>query len=180
MNSNDDLQELAARIPRANAERFAALVALTDAFCDARLTPEYKELCRRMAAAVCRKKSLALTGKIDAWAAGIAHAVGRVNFLGDPSQTPHRKAAEVATCFGVSTATMQAKTRVVWQALKLMPMHPNWCLPGMLDDNPTIWLLMVDGVVIDIRTAPRELQVAAFEKGFIPYIPADRMDAGME
>jgi hypothetical protein len=27
---------------------------------------------------------------------------------------------------------------------------------------------------MDIRAAPRELQVEAFEKGLIPYIPADQ------
>jgi len=33
---------------------------------------------------------------------------------------------------------------------------------------------MVNGFVIDIRLAPRDAQVAAYEKGLIPYIPADR------
>jgi hypothetical protein len=32
---------------------------------------------------------------------------------------------------------------------------------------------MVDGMVVDIRRMPRELQEAAFAKGLIPYIPAD-------
>jgi hypothetical protein len=29
---------------------------------------------------------------------------------------------------------------------------------------------------VDIRECPREVQEVAFEKGLIPYIPADRQD----
>jgi hypothetical protein len=32
----------------------------------------------------------------------------------------------------------------------------------------------LNGLMMDIRRAPRDAQVAAFEKGLIPYIPADR------
>jgi len=35
-------------------------------------------------------------------------------------------------------------------------------------------MLEVNGFLMDIRSAPRELQEVAFEKGLIPYIPADR------
>ena len=35
-------------------------------------------------------------------------------------------------------------------------------------------LLEVNGLITDIRSCPREAQVVAFEKGLIPYIPADR------
>jgi hypothetical protein len=40
--------------------------------------------------------------------------------------------------------------------------------------NPLVWMLSVDGFVIDIRYAPVELQRAAFAKGLIPFVPADR------
>jgi hypothetical protein len=43
-----------------------------------------------------------------------------------------------------------------------------------MDDNPVAWTLEVNGFIMDIRHAPRELQEAAFEKGLTPYIPADR------
>ncbi|MFT5327634.1 MAG: hypothetical protein ACI8P0_005526, partial [Planctomycetaceae bacterium] len=42
------------------------------------------------------------------------------------------------------------------------------------DSNPLIWMVEVDGFIMDLRSAPRELQEAAFEEGLIPYIPADR------
>jgi hypothetical protein len=40
--------------------------------------------------------------------------------------------------------------------------------------------LEVNGFLRDIRHAPRELQEAAFAKGLIPYIPADRAEVGEE
>jgi hypothetical protein len=43
-----------------------------------------------------------------------------------------------------------------------------------LADNPLIWLLQVNGFIIDIGDAPVEVQQAAFERGLIPYLPADR------
>ena len=36
-----------------------------------------------------------------------------------------------------------------------------------------VWMLEVNGLMMDARTAPREIQQAAFEQGLIPYIPAD-------
>jgi hypothetical protein len=55
-----------------------------------------------------------------------------------------------------------------------MPFHPDWCLPSRLEDNPLVWMLEVNGLLIDVRHAPREVQVEAYEQGLIPYVPADR------
>ena len=171
---DDDLRELMAEVPESYATRFTDLVGLTDTFCDAHLNAEYKGLCREMAVAVCQKGSPVLRGKTEGWAAGIVYALGRVNFLGDPSQTPHMKSTEIAKGFGVSMATMQAKAKIIREGLDLIPFHPDWCLPSKLDDNPLVWMLEVNGLLVDIRYAPRAAQVVAYEKGLIPYIPADR------
>jgi len=171
--AHNALDELIAEVPKAYADRFTDLVDLTDAFCDMHLNDEYKGLCREMAVAVCQRGSPVLKGQTDGWAAGIVHALGRVNFLGDSSQSPHMKPADIAEGFGVSTATMQARTKAIWEGLRLMQLHPDWCLPSKVGDNPMIWMLSVNGFIMDIRSAPREAQVAAYEQGLIPYIPAD-------
>ncbi len=57
---------------------------------------------------------------------------------------------------------------------KMYQLDPNWTLPSRLDDNPMVWMLQVNGFMLDVRDAPRELQEVAFNKGLIPYIPADR------
>ena len=45
-------------------------------------------------------------------------------------------------------------------------------LPGLIASNPLVWMAEVNGLVVDLRTMPREVQEAAFAKGIIPYIPA--------
>jgi hypothetical protein len=58
--------------------------------------------------------------------------------------------------------------------LKMYQLDPNWTLPSRLDDNPMVWMLQVNGFMVDVRHAPREVQEIAFNKGLIPYIPADK------
>ena len=61
--------------------------------------------------------------------------------------------------------------------LRIHQLDPRWTLPSRMDDNPLIWLVEVDGFVLDLRREPRHLQEIAFNKGLIPYIPADRETA---
>jgi len=84
------------------------------------------------------------------------------------------RTVEIAKGFGVSVATMQAKAKAIGVGLDLIPFHPDWSLPSTMDDNPIVWMLEVNGILMDVRMAPRQAQVAAYEKGLIPYIPADR------
>jgi hypothetical protein len=44
----------------------------------------------------------------------------------------------------------------------------------LVEKNPLVW--MADGLLVDLRDMPREVQEIAFEDGLIPYIPADRKD----
>ena len=44
----------------------------------------------------------------------------------------------------------------------------------MLDQNPLVWMAEVNGMLVDLRHMPRKVQEIAFQKGMIPYIPADQ------
>ena len=157
------------------------IVALTDAVCRENLDDEYGELCRRLAGKLARKRPSPLTsGKAGSWASGIVRTIGWVNFLGDPSQPHHMKLTDIDEGFGVSEATGSAKSRAIRDLLKVHPLDPEWTLPSRMEENPLIWLLEVNGLVTDIRRCPREAQVVAFEKGLIPYVPADRADESDE
>jgi len=149
------------------------IVELTDAFCKKYLNDDYRELCEDMALAAYEEGLPLHSGKPVGWASGIVYALGRVNFLQDPAQSPHMTTAQIAEGFGVSQATMMAKSKIIREALDLFQMHPDWCVPAMLENNPLVWMLSVNGVVMDIRLAPREAQEEAYRLGFIPYIPAD-------
>lgn len=153
----------------------AAIVEMTDAFCGNHLNDEYAGLCRDMAATLARKRpSPLLRGRLEAWACGIVRAVGWVNFLDDSTRKPHLELPFIDQAFGVAESTGQGKSRLIREMLRIRTFDPKWTLPSGMADNPRIWLLSVNGIIIDIRRAPRELQVDAFEQGLIPYIPADR------
>ena len=154
------------------AEKFAAIAALTDAFCEKHLNEEYRQLIRHVVGALARKRpSPLLKGKENVWAAAATHSVGRVNFLDDSSQNPHCKPKIIYEFFGIAESTGQNKSKEIRDVLKMGPMSPDWTLRSRLADNPMVWMLQVDGLMIDIRRAPIELQRLAFEKGLIPFIP---------
>ena len=43
----------------------------------------------------------------------------------------------------------------------------------LVEKNPLVWMAEVNGLLVDLRNMPREIQKIAFEDGLIPYIPAD-------
>ena len=162
----------APRVPKAQQEKHSAVRLLTDAFCEAHLTEEYADLARQLTAALCRKRPTPLArGSEAGWAAGIIHALGVVNFLFDRDQTPHLMPKALYESFGVSESTGSAKSRAVREALSMGPFDPDWTLPSRIAGNPVVWMVMVDGLVVDIRDMPREMQEAAYEQGVIPYLP---------
>jgi hypothetical protein len=161
------------QVPKDMQARFDDITRLTDAFSQAHLHDEYASLCRELTATLCRKRPSPLSqGKAATWACGIIHALGTVNFLFDASQTPHVPASQIASYFGLSSSTMQAKSKQIRDLLGMYQMDPDWTLPSMVDQNPLIWMLEVNGFIIDVRHAPREIQEEALRRGLIPYIPA--------
>ena len=82
--------------------------------------------------------------------------------------------AEVCAAFGVGQSTASAKAKVISDALRTNRMDPTWMLQSFVDRNPLVWMAEVNGMLVDLRDMPREVQVIAYEKGLIPYIPADR------
>ncbi|MEI7695590.1 MAG: DUF6398 domain-containing protein [Chlorobium sp.] len=162
-------------VPKALEPAFSAIVNLTESICKQHLNSDYATLARRLAAALARKRpSPIMRGKPEIWACGILYALGTVNFLFDKTQTPHLRADELCAVCGVSKSSGENKGKLIRDLLNMYPLDPNWCLPGHVDNNPLIWTLQVNGFMVDIRSMPREVQVIAYEKGLIPYIPADQ------
>ena len=165
------------RVPAALREKFDTLSQATDAFCDQRLNDEYKTMIRSGLAALSRKRPSPLfKGKDQAWAAGLVHAVGRVNFLFDPAQPPYCKAAEIWAHFGVGASTGQAKSREAQNALGMSQNSSEWTVASNLDKNPLVWMLQVNGLMVDVRYLPLEVQEIALARGLIPYIPGQKED----
>ena len=159
-------------VPKKMQTRYDEITSLTDAFCQAHLTDEYAQLCRKLAAKLSRKRPSPLAGgRSKSWAAAILYTIARVNFLFDKSQTPHIRADELCRKIGVSQGTASAKSTQIMDMLGIFQLHPDWSLPSQMDDNPMAWMIMVNGLIVDVRSMPRAIQEEAYRKGLIPYIP---------
>ena len=164
-----------ARIPEKIRLIYDAIAALIDPFCRDHLNEEYRVICMRMLGVLARKRPTPLVnGKPNSWAAGIVRAVGWVNFLHDKSQTPHMKSSEIDKHFGISEATGQNRGKQIRDLLKTSGMDPEWTLPSRMDQNPLVWMIQVNGLLMDARYAPREVQEIAVQKGLIPYLPKSK------
>lgn len=155
------------------------ILNMIDQFCREHLNEEYAALCRKLAEKLGRKRpSPLLSGKPATWACGIIRTIGWVNYLDDRSQTPHMKLTAIDKAFGVGESTGQGKSKAIRSMLRIRQFDHNWMLRNRIDKNPLIWMLEVNGFIMDIRHCPREAQEIAFERGLIPYIPETSTDVG--
>ena len=163
------------QVPAAVEPLFTAIVSLTDAFCRDALNEECADMCRKVAATLARKRPTPLVnGKVQTWACGIVYVVGQVNFLFDKSKAVHTTADELTAAFGIAKSTASNKAKDIRTLLKMGMFDHKWTLPSELDKSGLVWMISVDGLIVDVRYCSREIQEEAFRKGYIPYIPADR------
>jgi hypothetical protein len=82
---------------------------------------------------------------------------------------PHMRAAELSKLLGVPQATMCNKANQIRKLLELRsPLDPEFSRQDLVEDHPTAWLVQVDGLIVDARTLPDELQQQARQLGLIP------------
>ncbi|HLD95918.1 MAG TPA: DUF6398 domain-containing protein [Alphaproteobacteria bacterium] len=163
------------KVPETVKVPFTAICDTILHLCETKLNQEYFEACVELSAKLARKRpSPLLHGNIKTWTAGVVHAIGLVNFLFDKSQTPYMSAADLCDWFELGQSTINGKSKVIRDMFKMSQLGPKWCLPSRLEEHPTVWLVSVDGYIIDIRDADKDLQLAAYEAGVIPYLPGHK------
>ncbi len=137
----DDAQELAKlQVPVEVRSRVSEILAIADQACLACLDEEYAQLCARLVARLSRKRPSPLVrADTRIWAAGAIYALGRVNFLFDPSQRPHVSADQLATHLGVVKSSMASKAALIRKALGLGVYEPDLTRRSMLEQHPLAW-----------------------------------------
>jgi len=159
-------------VPHAVRPYADRIVAVTDEVCREHLDVEYADLCRRVVGRLGRKRpSPLMRGDLGIWAAGVVYAVGQVNFVFDPAQTPHATADQLSGWLGVKKTTMANKSKLIRDTLELSHFDHEFMRRDLVEADPLTWLLEVEGLLVDIRHAPVRLQVRAFELGLIPFVP---------
>jgi hypothetical protein len=164
------------RIPSAMRDRAQAIIDITDRACHEHLDDEYGQIARQLVARLARKRPSPLArGYAGIWAAGVVYAIGQINFLFDPTQTPHLTAKQLAERLGVVQTTMANKAGLINRTLDIGIFEPDLTREAMLVQHPMAWIVEVDGLLIDARTLPPELQDEARRRGLIPDL--DRLRA---
>ena len=162
-------------VPQPMQPVYDEITRLTDAVCRDHIDEEFALLCRRLTAALARKRPSPLArGKKEVWACAITYALGQINFLFDRTQTPHTTPSELCALFGVVQSTGSNKAKQIRDLFKMSYFDAQWSRPSKMDDNPTAWMVMVNGLIMDVRALPREIQEEAYRKGLIPYLPGQK------
>jgi hypothetical protein len=156
-------------------DRAQAIIGITDAACSEHVDDEYGRLARTLVARLARNRPSPLArGDVRIWAAGAVYALGQINFLFDRSQTPHMTADELAEALGVVKTTMANKAGLINRTLGLGVFEPELTRVAVLEQHPLAWLVEVDGLIVDARSLPPELQDEARRRGLIPDLQALR------
>ncbi len=165
-------EEKSYRVPKKMRSKYEAIVEMTDDFCQAHFDDDYADLCRRLTAALSRKRPSPLArGRTKNWAGAVLYTIGRVNFLFDEDQTPYMRATELCELMDVNQSTVRSKSIDIMDMLDIIHLDPDWTLPNLMNDNPLAWYVSVNGIIMDARGLPREIQEEVLRKGLIPYIP---------
>ena len=53
--------------------------------------------------------------------------------------------------FGIAESTGAAKLKTIRTMFRIRQFDPKWTLPSKMDDNPMVWMLEVNGFLMDIR-----------------------------
>jgi len=163
------------KVPIALRDRTREILAITDEACASHLDGEYAELCRVLVARLARKRPSPLVrGEARIWAAGAIYAVGQVNFLFDRTQQPHLSADQLADRLGVVKATMANKAALINKALDIGIFEPDLTRSTVLEQHPGAWIVELNGLLVDARTLPDDLQQQARRLGLIPDLDAPR------
>jgi hypothetical protein len=160
------------KIPNNMQQCFNAISELTDNYCKSVLSDEYAELVKSVLATLCRKRpSPLLSGSIEVWGCGVIYALGQVNFLFDKTQTPHTTYDELCKWFKVAKSTASNKAKVIRDLLKMDYYNHEWKLKSKMETTSFVWMVEYKGFVVDARTLPLDVQIVAYQKGMIPYVP---------
>lgn len=164
------------RIPTSVRPHAEGVIAVTDAVCGEHLDIVYADLCRRLVGKLARKRpSPLIRGDRNIWAAGVLYCLGQVNFIFDRSQSPHATADELSAWLGVKKTTMANKARLIRESAGVSDYNAEFIRPDVIESVGLVWLVLLDGMIVDARYLPLHLQIEAFDNGLIPYVPSIRI-----
>jgi hypothetical protein len=108
------------KVPLAMVNKYNQIAEPIGRFCDEKLNEDLKILCWRALAKLARKRSSPIiAGKPLLWSAGIAYAIGSINFVFDKAQSYYLHSDEFEKWFGISKKSISSKALSVKKLLDL-------------------------------------------------------------
>ena len=83
-------------------------------------------------------------------------------------------AQELVEPFGVAPSTAASKAAQIKKMFKINYFNSEWCLPSRMDNNMGLWMVEVNGLLVDARYLSPKLQKICYARGLIPYVYAER------
>ena len=140
-------------------EKMQKLIEMTAGFCDEYLDEDYKQLCEKLIRKMSRRRNVPFfSGRIEIWAAAIVYAIGSINFLFDQSFEPYAGGDDICNYFGTSNSTTSQKAKVIRDMFKYGYWDKEFSTSHMMQSSPFSNLMMVNGLIVDKRTLPPEIQ----------------------
>lgn len=163
------------KIPSQMQPIYNEIAGMIEEYCEKYLNEEYKTLCLRLLEKLCSKRpSPLLKGRYNTWAAGIVYAIASNNFIFDKSMSTHRTADELSRPFGIAPSTAGNKAGEIRKLVSISPWNTEWMLQELIEDNRAVWMLSVDGFIVDARDLPPDIQQEIVHRGLIPYVPSPK------
>ena len=72
----------------------------------------------------------------------------------------------------MAKSTAASKSAEIRKTLKISRAKAEWTLESQVGRNPFLWMITVNGLPVDARCLPPAMQLIAYQKGLIPYVPA--------
>jgi Domain of unknown function (DUF6398) len=160
------------QIPESLRGHCEEIFKITDVFCAEHLDAEYGQLCRKLIAKLARKRPSPLArGNPRIWAATALYVIGGINFLSDRAQDIFMTSDRLSALTGVSKSTLSNRGKQVRELLQVQHFDPEFSRRKLLVNNPIAWLVEFNGLAVDARTLPPEIQADARRRGLIPDLP---------
>jgi hypothetical protein len=140
-------------------EKAEKLIQMTAEFCKKYLDEDYKQLCEKLIGKMCRKRNVPfLSGRMEIWAAAIIYALGSINFLFDSSFKPYATGDDICNFFGTSKSTTSQKAKIIRDMFNMGYYDKEFSTAHMRENNPFSNFVMMNGLIVDKRSLPPEIQ----------------------
>jgi hypothetical protein len=140
-------------------EKAQKLLEMTGKFGQEFLDDDYRQLCEKLIRKMSRKRTVPfLSGRMEIWAAAIIYALGSINFLFDSSFKPYATAEDICNFFGTSKSTTSQKAKLIRDMFNMGYYDKEFSTTHMKDNSPFSNLVMINGLIVDKRSLPPEIQ----------------------